>query len=75
MPVLAALSGAVSLRRVTVSPLGVARRETPKKMTWLRVVVAALGIGTFMIDQLRRGQLGAAAGAALLGAMAWASRP
>ena len=41
VPLLAALSGAFSLRRVAVSPLGVARRETPKKMTWLRVVVAA----------------------------------
>ncbi|WP_456785976.1 FtsX-like permease family protein [Cellulomonas sp. P5_C5] len=70
VPLLAALSGAVSLRRVSVSPLGVARRETPKKMTWLRAVVAVLGIGIFMVISAVAGQLGAAAGAALLGAMA-----
>ncbi|MDQ0375635.1 FtsX-like permease family protein [Cellulomonas humilata] len=70
VPLLAALSGAFSLRRVAVSPLGVARRETPKKMTWLRVVVAAVGIGTFMLVSAVAGALGAAAVAALLGAMA-----
>ena len=53
-----------------VSPLGVARRETPKKMTWLRVVVAVVGIGTFMVVSAVAGALGAAAVAALLGAMA-----
>lgn len=70
VPLLAALSGAVSLRRVSVSPLGVARRETPKKMTWLRAVVAVVGIGIFMVVSAAAGSLGAAAAAALLGAMA-----
>lgn len=70
VPVLAALSGAVSLRRVTVSPLGVARRETPKKMTWLRVVVAVVGIGLFMVLSAAAGALGAAAVGALVGALA-----
>lgn len=70
VPLLAALSGAVSLRRVSVSPLGVARRETPKKMTWLRAVVAVVGIGIFMVISAAAGSLGAAAAAALLGAMA-----
>jgi len=70
VPLLAALSGAVSLRRVTVSPLGVARRETPKKMTWLRVVVAVVGIGLFMVLSAAAGALGAAAVGALVGALA-----
>ncbi|KQR08500.1 ABC transporter permease [Cellulomonas sp. Leaf334] len=70
VPLLAALSGAVSLRRVSVSPLGVARRETPKKMTWLRVVVAVVGIGVFMVISAVAGSLGATAAAALIGAMA-----
>ena len=49
VPLVGAVSGAVSLRRVNVSPLGVARRETPKGMTWLRLVVAVVGVGTFMV--------------------------
>ena len=70
VPLLAALSGAFSLRRVSVSPLGVARRETPKGMTWLRLVVAVVGIGIFMLISAFGGALGAAAVAALIGAMA-----
>ncbi|GEK20441.1 FtsX-like permease family protein [Cellulomonas xylanilytica] len=70
VPLLAAVSGAVSLRRVTVSPLGVARRETPKGMTWLRLVVAVVGIGIFMVISAAAGSLGAASAAALIGAMA-----
>ena len=70
VPVLAAISGAVSLRRVTVSPLGVARRETPKRMTWLRVVVTVVGIGLFMALSAAAGALGAAAVGALVGALA-----
>ena len=70
MPVLAALSGAVSLRRVTVSPLGVARRETPKKMTWLRWWSRSWASARSWSISAAAGALGAAAGAALLGAMA-----
>ncbi|WP_456847325.1 FtsX-like permease family protein [Cellulomonas sp. P5_C6] len=70
VPLLAALSGAVSLRRVSVSPLGVARRETPKGMTWLRLVIAVVGIGTFMVVSAGAGALGAAAAGALVGALA-----
>jgi hypothetical protein len=70
VPLLAAVSGAVSLRRVAVSPLGVARRETPKKMTWLRIVVAVVGIGLFMVLSATAGALGAAAVGALVGALA-----
>jgi hypothetical protein len=70
VPALAALSGAFSLRRVSVSPLGVARRETPKGMTWLRLVIAVVGIGTFMVVSSSLGALGAAAAGALVGALA-----
>ncbi|WP_456825066.1 FtsX-like permease family protein [Cellulomonas sp. P5_E12] len=70
VPLLAALSGAFSLRRVSVSPLGVARRETPKGMTWLRLVVGVVGIGTFMVVSAAAGALGAAAAGALVGALA-----
>ncbi|WP_421743101.1 FtsX-like permease family protein [Cellulomonas sp.] len=70
VPLLAALSGAFSLRRVSVSPLGVARRETPKGMTWLRLVIAVVGIGLFMVVSAAAGALGAAAVGALVGALA-----
>ncbi|WP_315096024.1 FtsX-like permease family protein [uncultured Cellulomonas sp.] len=70
VPVLAALSAAFSLRRVSVSPLGVARRETPQGMTWLRLVVALVGIGLFMVVSAAAGALGAAAIGALVGSLA-----
>ncbi|MBO3102140.1 FtsX-like permease family protein [Cellulomonas fengjieae] len=70
VPLLGAVSAAVSLRRVSVSPLGVARRETPKKMTWLRAVVAVVGIGLFMVVTQAAGMLGAAAIGVLVGALA-----
>lgn len=38
VPLLVGVSALAGLRRVIVSPLGVARRETPKSMTVLRVV-------------------------------------
>ncbi|WP_405140615.1 ABC transporter permease [Sphaerisporangium sp. NBC_01403] len=39
VPLLVGLSAVVGLRRVVVSPLGVARRETPPAMRFVRVVV------------------------------------
>lgn len=69
VPLLAALSGAISLRRVNVSPLGVARRQTPKGMTWLRLLVAVAGVGTFMVVSVSTGALGAAAAGVLIGAL------
>ncbi|WP_344946399.1 FtsX-like permease family protein [Sphaerisporangium flaviroseum] len=39
VPLLVGLSAVVGLRRVVVSPLGVARRETPPGMRFIRVVV------------------------------------
>ena len=70
VPLVGAVSGAVSLRRVSVSPLGVARRETPKGLTWLRLVVAVVGIGSFMVVTQAAGVLGAAVIGVLLGALA-----
>jgi hypothetical protein len=70
VPILAALSGAFSLRRVTVSPLGVARRETPRTMSWLRLLVMAAGVILFMVLSSAAGALGAAALGALVGALA-----
>lgn len=70
VPLLAAVSGAVSLRRVVVSPLGVARRQTPKALGWIRAVAAAGAIGVFMVVSSSLGALGAAAVGFLVGALA-----
>ncbi|WP_406312969.1 ABC transporter permease [Streptosporangium sp. NBC_01639] len=53
VPLLVGLSAVIGLRRVVVSPLGVARRETPPAMRFVRVVallailavVPSLGVG------------------------------
>ncbi|MGN8247039.1 FtsX-like permease family protein [Cellulomonas soli] len=60
-PLLALVSGAVSLRRVTVSPLGVARRQTPPGLSALRLVLALVGAGAFMVVSATLGMWGAAA--------------
>lgn len=39
---LAVVSAALSLAKVVISPLGVARRTTPSRLSWLRVVVAVV---------------------------------
>ncbi|SFJ68046.1 FtsX-like permease family protein [Cellulomonas sp. KH9] len=49
VPLLAAVSGAVSLRRVVVSPLGVAQRTTRPGLRAVRVVVAVVAVGAFMV--------------------------
>lgn len=49
LPVLAAVSGMVSLRRVVVSPLGVARRQTPPGLRAVRAVVTVAAMGSFMV--------------------------
>jgi hypothetical protein len=61
VPLLAVVSGVVSLRRVVVSPLGVARRQTPPAMRAVRAVLAFAAMGLFMVVTLVLGQLGAAA--------------
>ncbi|GEA86660.1 FtsX-like permease family protein [Cellulomonas cellasea] len=48
VPLLAALSGTVSLRRVVVSPLGVARRQTPPAMRWYRALLLLVAFGGFV---------------------------
>ena len=70
VPILAAASGAFSLRRVAISPLGVARRTAPRGLRFVRLLVALAGIGLFMVVSAVGGALGAAAIAALVGALA-----
>lgn len=70
VPVIAVVSGMVSLRRVVVSPLGVARRQTPPGMRWIRALVAVLAMGAFMVVSSVMGAFGAAAVAMLLGTLA-----
>lgn len=69
VPLLAAVSGMVSLRRVVVSPLGVARRQTPPGMRWVRALVAVLGMGVFMVVTSAMGALGAVAIAVAIGTL------
>ena len=42
---LAALSAAIGLRQVTISPLGVRTRQSAPKMHWMRVVIGVVVIG------------------------------
>ncbi|MFB9955745.1 FtsX-like permease family protein [Cellulomonas denverensis] len=55
VPVLAAISGMVSLRRVVVSPLGVARRQTPPGLRAIRVLVTVAAMGSFMVATMVSG--------------------
>ncbi|WP_024286717.1 FtsX-like permease family protein [Cellulomonas sp. KRMCY2] len=48
VPLLAAVSGMVSLRRVVISPLGVAMRQTPARMRWLRMLAVLAALGAFV---------------------------
>ena len=48
VPLLAALSSLVSLRRVWVTPLGVSRRSTPRPPGWWRVLPLLVGIPLFI---------------------------
>lgn len=69
VPLLAMVSGVVSLRRVVVSPLGVARRQTPPAMRAVRAVVAVAGMGLFMVVTASIGAFGAAAIAVMIGTL------
>ena len=60
VPLLAAVSGAVSLRRVVVSPLGVARRQTPKALGWIRALVAVLAMTSCVVVGATLGAFGPA---------------
>lgn len=46
---LAGVSGVSSLAKVVVSPLGVASRTTPARLSALRVVVAAVAVGLWLL--------------------------
>lgn len=48
VPLLAALSSLVSLRRVRITPLGVSRRTTPRSPGWWRVLPIFAGIPLFI---------------------------
>jgi len=48
VPLLAALSSLVSLRRVWITPLGVSRRTTPRPPGWWRVLPIFVGIPLFI---------------------------
>lgn len=70
VPVLAAISGMVSLRRVVVSPLGVARRQTPPGLRAVRAVIAVAAMGSFMVATLISGLPLVALAIVLLGTLA-----
>jgi hypothetical protein len=48
VPLLAAVSSLVSLRRVWITPLGVSRRTTPRPPHWWRVLPIFIGIPLFI---------------------------
>jgi hypothetical protein len=48
VPLLAAMSSLVSLRRVWITPLGVSRRTTPQPPAWWRVLPIFVGIPLFI---------------------------
>ncbi|WP_019135293.1 FtsX-like permease family protein [Cellulomonas massiliensis] len=70
VPLLAAGSGAVTLRRVVVTPLGVSQRVTPPGTRAVRVVVAVVAMAAFVVVTQVLGAFGAAAVAVLLGMFA-----
>jgi hypothetical protein len=64
---LAAGSAAVSLRRVVVTPLGVARRQGTGPLSWGRLVLLLLAVGAFMVATQVIGTLGSIAVLVILG--------
>jgi hypothetical protein len=68
VPVAAAIAALVSLRRVQISPLGVARRATPKPPTFWRFVALLVGVGVFVfgLSKTTRHSIGAPAYPGLL---------
>lgn len=67
VPLLVGASAVVGLRRVVVSPLGVARRQTPPGLKAVRSVVALALLVAFPIVAKLGGQLGAGVVLSLLG--------
>lgn len=71
VPLVAALSAAVSLRRVVVTPLGVARRTTPPGLRWVRALAVVLAVAAFAaVARLELGFEGAVVTVVLLGLLA-----
>lgn len=70
VPLLAAVSGAVSLRQVVVSPLGVARRVRPPALRAARVVGAVVAFLAFVVVSTVREAFAAAAAGVLVGMLA-----
>jgi uncharacterized membrane protein YhaH (DUF805 family) len=68
VPVAAAIVALVSLRRVQVSPLGVARRATPKPPGFWRLIPLVIGVVVFVygLDKTTRDTIGAPAYPGLL---------
>ncbi|CAM5780631.1 FtsX-like permease family protein [Cellulomonas persica] len=72
VPLLAVASGAVTLRQVVVSPLGVARRVRPPALRAVRVVVAVVAFAGFVVVSMFLQAFAAAAAAILIGGLALA---
>jgi hypothetical protein len=68
VPAAAAVVALVSLRRLQVSPLGVARRVTPRQPTFWRLSVLLLGVGVYVygLDKTTRNSIGVPAYPGLL---------
>jgi ABC-type antimicrobial peptide transport system permease subunit len=68
VPVAAAVAALVSLRRVQISPLGVARRATPKPPSLWRLVALAVGVGVYVygLSRTTKNSIGAPAYPGLL---------
>lgn len=54
VPLLAAVSSLVSLRRVRITPLGVSRRTTPPRPGWWRVLPIFVGVPLFIYPLVSR---------------------
>lgn len=68
VPLVAAVSATVSLRRVVVTPLGVARRTTPPGLRWVRVLAVVGAVGAFtVVAKVQLGLEGAVVTVILLG--------
>jgi hypothetical protein len=52
VPLLAALTSVVSLRRVRITPVGVSRRTTPRPPGWWRVLPLVVGIPLFITSMV-----------------------
>ncbi|MFD0556153.1 FtsX-like permease family protein [Stackebrandtia endophytica] len=75
IPLLVGLSAVVGLRRVVISPLGVARRHTPPGLRAVRLGVLAALIVAFLVMSQRfigMGAFGLALLVSMLGATLWA---